>query len=105
MLSEAIIDWKIDSFFIKANFFTDIILLCLSKYISTQAVLFSSFSPKICIMLALKHFYWLVVFDIDSRNWQLTNIRTLNLQETISFAKKWEIDSVVLANEPFIFTP
>ncbi len=56
MFSEATIDWKMDPFFIKANFFTNTILLCLSKYISTQTVLLSSFSPKLGIMLAFKYF-------------------------------------------------
>ena len=92
MLSEATVDWNMDPFFIEANFFTDTILLCLSKHISTRAVILSSFSPEICVMLARKQSRWPVVFGTDSGNWQPTDVRATNLQEAVSFAKKWEID-------------
>lgn len=105
MLSEATVDWNMDPFFIEANFFTDTILLCLAKYISTRAVLLSSFSPEICIMLARKQSRWPVVFGTDSGNWQPTDVRATSLQEAVSFAKKWELDGIVLASEPFVLAP
>lgn len=105
MLSEATDDWKMDPFFVEANFFTDTILLCLAKHISIRAVLLSSFSPEICILLACKQSRWPVVFGTDSGNWQSTDVRATNLQEAVSFAKKWELDGIVLASEPFVFAP
>ncbi len=104
MLSEAV-EWNMDPFFIEANFFTDTILLCLSKHISTRAVLLSSFSPEICIMLALKQGRWPVIFGTDSGNWQPTDVRAKNLQEAVRFAKNWELDGVLLASEPFVLAP
>lgn len=104
MLSETV-EWNMDPFFIEANFFTDTILLCLSKHISTRAVLLSSFKPEICIMLALKQARWPVFFCNDSGNSQPTDVRATNLQEAVSFAKKWELDGVVLASEPFVLAP
>lgn len=38
-------------------------------------------------------------------NWQPTDLRATNLQETVTFAKKWELDGVVLASEPFVLAP
>ncbi len=105
MFSEATLDWNMDPFFIEANFFTDTILQCLSKHISTRAVLLSSFSPEICILLARKQSRWPVAFGTDSGNWQPTDVRATNLQEAVSFAKKWELDGVVLAGEPFVLAP
>lgn len=105
MLSEATDDWKMDPFFIEVNFFTDTILLCLSKHISNRAVLLSSFSPEICILLARKQFRWPVLFLTDSGNSQQTDVRATNLQEAVSFAKKWDLDGVVSASEPFVFAP
>lgn len=105
MLSEATVDWNMDPFFIEANFFTDTILLCLSKHISTRAVLLSSFSPEICIMLARKQSRWPVAFCTDSSNWQASDVRATNLQEAVNFAKKWELDGVVLSSEPFVLAP
>ncbi|KAL8726873.1 MAG: hypothetical protein Q9166_006425 [cf. Caloplaca sp. 2 TL-2023] len=105
MLSEAINDWKMDPFFIEANFFTGTILLCLSKHISNRAVLLSSFSPEICILLARKQSRWPVLFLTDSGNSQQTDVRAANLQEAMSFAKRWDLDGVVLASEPFVLAP
>ena len=105
MLSEATVDWNMDPFFIEANFFTDTILLCLSKHISTRTVLLSTFNPEICILLARKQARWPVFFATDSGNSQPTDVRAQNLQETVSFAKKWELDGVVLASEPVVLAP
>jgi glycerophosphoryl diester phosphodiesterase len=105
MLSEATLNLNMDPFFIEANFFIDTTLLCLSKHISTRAVLLSSFSPEICIMLARKQSRWRFVFCTGSGNLQPTDVRATNLQEAVSFAKKWELDGVVLASEPFVLAP
>ena len=104
MLSE-IVEWNMDPFFIEANFFTDTILMCLSKHISTRAVVLSSFSPDICILLARKQARWPVFFCNDSGNSQQNDVRAQNLQEAVNFAKKWELDGVVLASEPFVLAP
>lgn len=32
-------------------------------------------------------------------------LRATNLQEAISFAKKWELDGLALASEPFVLAP
>ncbi len=105
MLSEATVDWNMDPFFVEANFFTDTILLCLAEHISTRAVLPSSFSPEICILLARKQSRRPVVFLTVSGNSTQTDVRATNLQEAVSFAKKWEIDGIVLASEPFVLAP
>lgn len=104
MLSETV-EWNMDPFFIEANFFTDTILLCLSKHISTRAVLLSTFNPDICILLARKQARWPIFFCTDSGNSQQTDVRAQNLQEAVRFAKKWELDGVVLASEPFVLAP
>ncbi|KAH8784838.1 hypothetical protein F5882DRAFT_518383 [Hyaloscypha sp. PMI_1271] len=98
-------DWNMDPFFVETNFFTDTILLCLSKYISSRSILLSSFSPEICILLALKQSRWPVLFGNDSGNWQPTEVRATTLQEGLSFAKKWNLDGLVLASEPFVYAP
>ena len=105
MLSEATADWNMDPFFVEVNFFTDVILLCLAKHISTRAVLLSSFSPEICILLARKQSRWPVAFLTDSGNSIQNDVRATNLQEAVSFAQKWELDGVVLASEPLVLAP
>lgn len=102
MLSEAE-DWKMDPYFIEANFFVDSILLCLAKHISTRSIFLCCFSPEICILLSLKQARWPIVFGNDSGNWQPSDIRAKNLQEGIHFAKAWNIDGLALASEPLIF--
>ena len=53
-------------------------------------------------MLARKQFCWPVVFVTDSGHWHPTDVRATNLQEAVGFAKKWELDDVALASEPFV---
>ena len=105
MLSEATVDWNMDPFFVEANFFTDTILLRLAEHISTRTVLLSSFSPEICILLARKQSRWPVAFLTDSGNSTQTDVRATNLQEAVSFAKKWELNGVVAASEPYVLAP
>lgn len=94
-----------DPFYVEANFFTDTILLCLSEHISSRSILLSSFSPEICILLALKQSRWPVFFGNDSGNWQPTEVRATTLQEGVRFAKKWNLDGLVIASEPFVYAP
>lgn len=102
---EATVNWNIDLFFIAASFFLPTILLLLAKHIYIRSTLLSSFNSKICILLARKQFCWPVIFGTDSGNWQQTNVHATKLPEAVSFAKGWELDGIVLASKPFVFTP
>jgi glycerophosphoryl diester phosphodiesterase len=105
MLSEAVDDWTMDPFFIEANFFTDTVLLCLATHIGSRPILLSSFSPEICILLSLKQSRWPILFGNDSGNWQPTEIRASNLQEGVGFAKRWDLDGLVVTSEPLVLAP
>ena len=104
MLSEATVDWNMDPFFIEANFFTDTILLCPRNTSLPEPFYCPPSAPKSASG-------WPVsnpagqFFGTDSGNWQPTDVRATNLQEAVSFAKKWELEGVVLASEPFVLAP
>lgn len=105
MLSEAIVDWNMDPFFVEVNYFTNTILLCLAKHISTRTVMLSSFSPEICILLTRKQSRWPVAFLTDSGCSPQADVRATSVQEAVNFAKSWDLDGVVCASDPYIFAP
>ena len=105
MLSEAIVDWNMDPFFVEVNYFTDTILLCLAKHISTRTVILSSFSPEICILLTRKQSRWPVAFLTDSGCSPQADVRATSVQEAVNFARRWDLDGVVCASDPYIFAP
>ena len=105
MLSEAILDWNMDPFFVEVNCFADTILLCLAKYISTRTVILSSFSPEICILLTRKQSRWPVAFLTDSGCSPQADVRATSVQEAVNFAKSWDLDGVVCASDPYVFAP
>lgn len=113
MLFEAIDDWKSDNIAIEPNLFVDQILSCVLLHPScrsrprsrSRSIMFSSFSPEICILLSLKQSTFPVFFLNDSGNGPTGDIRASSLQEAIHFAKKWALDGIVMASEPFVYAP
>jgi glycerophosphodiester phosphodiesterase len=106
MLSEAADDWHMDIYAVEVNLFVDTILLCIARHVSTRPIFFCSFSPEVCILLALKQARWPITFANDSGNWQPSSeIRACNLQEGVRFAKAWNLDGLALASEPLVMAP
>ena len=56
-------------------------------------------------MLARKQSRWPIFFLTNAGNSIQTDIRAINLQEAVSFAKKWELEGVVIVSEPFVLAP
>ena len=107
MLFEAIEDWKSDNIAIEPNLFVDQILSCVLLHPScrSRSIMFSSFSPEICILISLKQSTFPVFFLNDSGNGPTGDVRASSLQQAIHFAKKWALDGIVMASEPFVYAP
>lgn len=107
MAFEAIDEWKSDSIAIEPNIFVDAILsnVLLHPSCRSRSVMFSSFSPDICILISLKQSTFPVFFLNDSGNWPTGDVRASSLQEAIHFANRWALDGIVMASEPFVFAP
>ncbi|MAD83017.1 MAG: hypothetical protein CL912_08635 [Deltaproteobacteria bacterium] len=105
MLWEATDWYKIDLYAVEANLFVDTILTCIFKLASDRPIVLCSFSPEICILLALKQARYPIIFGNDSGNYPTGDIRASNVQEAIRFAKRWHLDGLALASEPLIAAP
>jgi glycerophosphoryl diester phosphodiesterase len=107
MLFEAADDWKSDILAIEINRFVDTILDTILSHHSchSRPIMFSSFSPEICILVSLKQTSFPIFFLSDSGNWPTGDVRASSLQEAIHFAKRWNLDGVVMASEPFVYAP
>lgn len=107
MLFEATDDWKLDIIAMEINIFVDTILSTILSHPSChrRPVMFSSFSPEVCILLSLKQDMFSVFFLNDAGNFPTGDIRASSLQEAIRFATSWGLDGIVMASEPFVFAP
>ncbi|KAL3456696.1 ankyrin repeat-containing domain protein [Aspergillus heterothallicus] len=88
MLFEAASDWCSDTFAIEINAFVDAILSTILSHPSSRrrAIVFSSFSPEVCILVSLKQRLFPILFLNDSGNYATGDIRASSLQEAIAFA-------------------
>ncbi|KAK3197467.1 hypothetical protein GRF29_216g334439 [Pseudopithomyces chartarum] len=98
-------DWKMCPYHMDLNLFTDTILQVLFKHGQDRHIFLSSFSPDLCIMLATKQKTYPVLFLNDSSNWPTGDPRALSLQSAVHFARRWELQGVIMASEPFISAP
>jgi len=105
MLWEATEWYKIDLYTIEANFFVDTILDCIFTYASDRPIMLCSFSPEICILLALKQARYPIIFGNDSGNFPTGDVRASNVQEAVRFAQRWNIDGLALGCEPLVMAP
>lgn len=107
MLFEAVDEWKSDNTAIELNVFVDTILssVLLHPSCRSRSIMFSSFSPEVCILVSLKQTTFPIFFLNDSGNFPTGDVRASNLQQAIHFAKKWALDGIVMASEPFVYAP
>ncbi|KAI9675829.1 MAG: Glycerophosphocholine phosphodiesterase [Trizodia sp. TS-e1964] len=107
MLYEAQDDWNSDLYAIEANLFVDTILSTILDHPSShnRPIMFSSFSPEICILSSLKQSSIPVFFLNDSGNWPTGDVRASSLQQALHFASRWALDGVVMASEAFVYAP
>lgn len=100
-------EWKSDNIAIELNLFVDTILSSILSHPScrSRSVMFSSFSPEICILISLKQTTFPIFFLSDSGNWPTDDIRASSLQQAIHFAKRWALDGIVMSSEPFVYAP
>lgn len=98
-------DWKMDLYGVELNLFTDIVLETVYKYAGNRPIVFTSFSPDLCILLSHKQQAYPVMFLNESNLFPTGDVRASNLQEAIQFARHWGLPGVVMSSEPFVSSP
>ena len=87
------------------NIFVDIILSTVYQYGGNRSITFSSFSPDICILLAIKQQQYPILFINKAGSVPTGDIRAANLQQAIRFAKIWKLSGIVMLSKPFVLCP
>jgi glycerophosphodiester phosphodiesterase len=106
MLSEAN-DFTMDVFGMEINAFLDCVLDVIYEFGGDRPIVFTSFSPEMCMALAMKQQTYPILFLNESctAKWPTHDIRAISVQTAIHFARGLGINGVVMASDPFVVSP
>lgn len=104
MLSESQ-EEDMDWYAVELNTFVDTVLNMVYDKGEGRNIMFSSFNPDICLLLAYKQPNIPVLFLTDAGSSPVTDIRASSLQEAIRFAARWNLLGIVSTCDPFIIAP
>ena len=92
---------------IDLNTFIDTALDKIYRFGGNRTIILSSFTPEVCILLAIKQQTYPVVFITNAGKPPETDreMRAGSLQVAVHFAKRWNLSGVVFASEPLILCP
>ena len=97
-------DWDMEPLAIQTDIFVDTILDKVYEHAVGRSIVFSSFSPEICIALSTKQRTF-PVFFLSKTTAPKGEIRSCCLQQAIHFAKTWGLPGIVAECTPFIYCP
>lgn len=98
-------DQDMDTYAVELNTFVDTVLKQVYDLAKSRRIIFSSFHPDLCIMLAFKQPSIPVLFLTDAGTSPAGDIRAQSLQQAIRFASRWDLLGVVSASEPLVMCP
>ncbi|KAL8816265.1 MAG: hypothetical protein Q9223_004698 [Gallowayella weberi] len=98
-------DRNMDYFAVELNLFVDTILNMIYRLGGNRSITFSSFSPEICILLALKQQAYPILFISKAGSVPTGDVRAGSLQQAIHFAKAWGLAGIVMLSDVFVFCP
>lgn len=104
MLSESQ-DEDMDWYAVELNSFVDTVLAKVYDLGEGRNIMFSSFNPDICLLLAYKQPNIPVLFLTDAGSSPVADIRASSLQEAIRFAARWNLLGIVSTCDPFVIAP
>ncbi|KAI1429923.1 Glycerophosphoryl diester phosphodiesterase family-domain-containing protein [Xylaria sp. FL1777] len=98
-------DFEMDTFAMELNTYLDATLAIVYRYGGKRPIFFSSFSPELCILLATKQQLYPVLFLTESGYIPTRDIRAISFQEAVRFARKWNLEGVVVRSQPIVASP
>ncbi|KAH6673062.1 putative glycerophosphocholine phosphodiesterase Gde1 [Halenospora varia] len=98
-------DWEMDTYGVELNLFVDTILQKVYNFGGRRKIIFTSFSPELCVLLAHKQNRYPVLFLNESNLFPTGDVRASNLQEAVYFARRWNLHGVVMSSELFVMSP
>ncbi|KAJ9265662.1 hypothetical protein DTO195F2_1701 [Paecilomyces variotii] len=96
---------EMDTYAVELNSFVDTVLTKVYEMGKGRNMLFSSFNPDCCLLLAFKQPSIPVLFLTDAGTSPVGDIRASSLQEAVRFASRWSLLGVVSSAEPLVIAP
>ncbi|KAL8715009.1 MAG: hypothetical protein Q9220_000966 [cf. Caloplaca sp. 1 TL-2023] len=98
-------DRNMDLFAPEINAYVDIVLSTIDRLAGKRSITFSSFSPEVCILLTLKQQDYPVLFLSKAGSVPVGDVRCSGLQQSIRFAKAWNLAGIVILSDPLVMCP
>lgn len=96
---------EMDTYAVELNSFVDTVLTKVYECGQGRNMLFSSFNPDICLLLAFKQPSIPVLFLTDAGSSKVGDIRASSLQEAVRFASRWNLLGIVTQAESLVLCP
>ncbi len=92
---------------IDLNTFIDTILTTILRFAGPRNIILSSFTPEVCILLAVKQKAYPVLFITNAGKRPIADKeqRAGSLQVAVRFATQWGLAGVVFASDAFVMCP
>ena len=92
---------------IELNTFIDTALDKIYRFGNDRTIILSSFTPEVCMLLAIKQQAYPVMFITNAGKLPMADaeLRAGSLQVAVRFAKHWNLSGVVFASETLILCP
>ena len=97
-------EWDMELLSIRVDLFVNIILDKVYEHAAGRTIVFSSFSPEVCIALSTKQRSY-PVFFLSKTSASRGEIRSCCLQQAIHCAKGWALPGIVAECTPLIKCP
>jgi glycerophosphodiester phosphodiesterase len=97
-------EWDLELLVIKTDIFVDTVLDTVCKYARGRTIVFSSFSPEICIAMSTKQRTW-PVFFLSKTAAPRGEVRSSCVQQAVHFARSWGLPGIVPECTPLIKCP
>lgn len=105
MLTEATEEWFMDTYAIEVKLLVDTILTTIFCHAEERPIVFSSFSPEVCLCLQLKQSTYPVYFLTESGHVDAGDVRARSVQEAVRFARASELAGTVQRADTLISCP
>jgi glycerophosphodiester phosphodiesterase len=98
---------EMDSYSIEINTFVDRVLQTVYDFAKKDGrhIIFSSFHPDVCLLLAMKQPSIPVLFLTESGTTDMGDVRCQSLQQAIRFASRWSLLGIVSEALPLVLCP
>ncbi|KAH7309752.1 Glycerophosphoryl diester phosphodiesterase family-domain-containing protein [Stachybotrys elegans] len=92
---------------IELNTFVDVVLEHIDRHAGNRQIVLTSFTPEICILLAMKQRAYPILFITNAGKVPMSDmeVRAASLQGAMHFAERWGLAGVVFACDALLLCP